>query len=127
MAQVVRGGEAGGALESVLVELEPLVVVSGMVASSRMGRDWCLVLTILMGAASFTIDCCMHDSTITLTRRVCHRRGRSGGVGCAAWGRRCVLMGSSGPSVGDFELLWGGLVYEWPSQTSALCDKVSRG
>ena len=50
MAQVVRGGKAGGALESsVLEELEPLVAASVMVASSRLGLDWGMVLTILMG------------------------------------------------------------------------------
>ena len=44
MAQVVRGGKAGGALESSVLELlEPLVAESVMVASSRLGLDWGMV------------------------------------------------------------------------------------
>ena len=51
-------------LESgVLEQLEPVVAASETVASSRMGRDLGLVLTILMGTASFTCGCCMHDTS----------------------------------------------------------------
>ena len=98
MAQVVRGGEAGGALESVLVELEPLVTVSGMVASSRMGRDWGLVLTILMGAASFKHDCCMQG--VAESDRCCVRQGV----------KRLIILSFGGHMKTIPNIFWSNLV-----------------
>ena len=60
-----------------------MVAASGTLASSRMGRDLGLVLTILVGAPSFTCGCSMHDGTIYLTRRVCR-----GGAAVAVCGEQ---------------------------------------
>ena len=96
--------------------------MSRTVASLRMGGDLGLVLTIVIGRASF----CMHDDTISLTKRVCHSRRCRGSV---AWGRMRVLIESQRPRVamtGQLQRLWGSLVWEWGSQDGAVCDKVSR-
>ena len=41
-----------------------------------------------------------------------------GDIGVCSWGVKGVT--------GQFKQLWGGLVWEWPSQSGAVRDKVSR-
>ena len=48
-----------------------------------MGRVLGLVLTIIMGAASFTCGCCMHDDKILLPEE-----SVIGGAAVAVWGEQ---------------------------------------
>ena len=64
-----------------------------------------------------------------LTRRVCHRPGRIGSAVIRRRVHRCVLMGSWWLSVAmtrQFERLWRGLVWEWPSQPLLCATSVER-
>ena len=107
--------EAVGALEGgILLELEPVDAMPGKKASSRRVRTF-LVLMILMRLAIFTRTAMYTIYMTALTRRVCHRRCRSGSAGIRRRACRCVLMGRwwlSVVMIGHFELLWTGLVFE---------------
>ena len=69
-----------------VLESEPVDVMPGKKASLQWAGT-VLALTILM------------INVTALTRRVCHRRGRSGSAGIGRRVHRCVLMGSQWLSV----------------------------